>query len=94
MSVKFKLMRGVIKVQRAVSHAAPVIAAGVATGAAVGHAQAEPGLRNEGMKEGAKVGALVAGAVLGRKTIMREAGQYGKFIFRRIKGRIVRIRAK
>lgn len=94
MSIKFKLMRGAIKVQRTVSHAAPVIAAGVATGAAIGHTQAEPGLRKEGMKEGAFAGLLISGAVLGRKAIAREAADYGKFVFRRIKGRIVRIKVK
>lgn len=65
---------------KAIKRGAAIIGAGTGLGAVVGYSGAEPGRRSAGAKEGALTGAITAGTAM--------------FVFRKIRGRIVRIKVK
>jgi hypothetical protein len=83
------------------------LAGGAIAGAAVGSQMAQPGLKKEGARSGAITGAVVGSLPIVGKPIakvigrgiahtpgIKEAGKKANMIFRRIRGRIVPIRAK
>ena len=86
-----------------------IIVTGASVGSVSGIARSQPGLRKEGAREGAIAGGIVGGALAFSPSVARFAGRTvkaeakrvgkkvvkgGKYIFRRIRGKIVRIKAK
>ena len=69
-------------------------ALGAAIGAAHGYNQAQYGLKWQGSREGAREGA-VAGATVGAVTAVagKKIVEAGKVVFRRVRGRVIPIKA-
>ena len=102
---KEKLLKIISKIKK--SDMRPGLRAGLFTGMTVGAAtaafsQSQPGLRTEAGREGAIGGAIMGAASIGALAVGKKYGRVakvmgarkGSVIFRRIRGRIVKIKVK